>query len=146
MKLRKSTRHALHAALELALARERAAGDGLVTAAEVAGRYALPPAVVAKIFQRLAQAGLAVGTRGVAGGYRLARPAAAITLLEILEAFERAGAERRSAAAPLPTEAERRLRELFAEIDEQSRATFASVTLETLVRPRAPLRAVGSRG
>ena len=37
----------------------------------------------------LVEAGLVVGRRGRTGGYRLARPAIAITLLEIIEAAER---------------------------------------------------------
>lgn len=139
MKTRKSTRHALHAAIEMALAWERAGDDGLVTAAEVAARYDLPPAVVAKIFQRLAQAGLAVGTRGVAGGYRLARPPAQVTVLEVIEVFERLGSETRSGRRAFTPDAERRLDALFTEIDEQMRSTLASVTLETLVKPRGTL-------
>lgn len=135
MKTRKSTRHALCAAIEMALA-----GDGgLVTASEVAARHELPSAVVAKIFQRLAQAGLAVGTRGVSGGYRLARPAAQITVLEVIETFERLGAPARAGGSASAPDAERRLADLLAEIDEQLRATLASVTLETLVKPRKAL-------
>ena len=141
MKTRKSTRHALHAAIEMALAWELAGDEGLVTAAEVAARYDLPPAVVAKIFQRLAQAGLAVGTRGVAGGYRLARPPAQVTVLEVIEVFERLDPEPHSGRGDPVPDAERRLGQLFAEIHEQSRATLASVTLETLVKQRRALEA-----
>lgn len=139
MKTRKSTRHALHAAIEMALARERAGESGQVTAAEVAARHELSSAVVAKILQRLARAGIAVGSRGVSGGYRLARPSAEVTLLELFDTFERLGAAPRARrATPLP-DAERRLERLFSEIDEQARATLASVTLEMLVEPRRGL-------
>lgn len=141
MKTRRSTRQALHAAIEMAIAQARAGDSGQVTAAEVAARHGLPPAVVAKILQRLARAELAVGSRGVTGGYRLARPAAEVTLLELFDTFERIGAEPRAGRrTPIP-DAERRLDRLFSEIDEQVRATLASVTLETLVEPR---RAIAS--
>jgi Rrf2 family protein len=120
------------------------APDEPVTAARVAAKYRLPASAVAKVFQRLVPAGIAVGTRGVAGGYRLARPAAAITVLEVVEAFE---SPRRPGDCLLDScasegcdhFAECRLRQLFDEVDEQARATFASVTLETLVAPRRPL-------
>jgi FeS assembly SUF system regulator len=53
--------------------------------AELAG-LELP--TVAKILKPLAQAGLVSGIRGANGGYRLARPAADISLFEIVEALE----------------------------------------------------------
>ena len=142
MKIQRSTRQGLYAALELA-----AAPPGeLVTASAVAERHDLPAAVVAKVFQRLAQAGVAAGTRGISGGYRLARPAAKVTVLELIEVFERVGPERTATRAhPVPG-AERRLGELFVEIDGLVRATLASVSLETLVSPRrALLSTAGSR-
>jgi Rrf2 family protein len=135
LKTQRTTRYALYAAIEMAAA---AAGEP-VTAAAVAARHRLPPAVVAKVFQRLARAGIASGSRGVSGGYRLARPASRVTVLEVIAACEEVGgAAEAPPEAALPA-AELRLRELFAEIDEQARATLASVTLETLVRPRRAL-------
>jgi len=140
MNYQRSTRYALYAALEMAAA----APDEPVTAARVAAKYRLPASAVAKVFQRLVPAGIALGTRGVAGGYRLARPPAAITVLEVVEAFE---SPRRPGDCLLDTcgaescdhFAECRLRQLFDEVDEQARATFGSVTLATLVAPRQPL-------
>ncbi|HLF55487.1 MAG TPA: Rrf2 family transcriptional regulator, partial [Thermoanaerobaculia bacterium] len=77
------------------------------------------------------------------GGYRLARPAAEVSVLEVVELFEgeAPAANRRAdrAEEPAPRRAaDARLRDLFAEIDEQARATLASVTLATLVAPRRP--------
>lgn len=53
--------------------------------AELAG---LEVPTVAKLLKPLAQAGLVASFRGANGGYRLARPAAAISLVEIVEAME----------------------------------------------------------
>jgi Rrf2 family protein len=142
-----STRYALYAGLEMA----EAGVERQVTVGEVAAKYRLPPAALAKVFQRLVRSGLAVGTRGSAGGYRLARPPAEITVLEIIEAFE---SPRRPGVCLLDSRAPEtcdhgpdcRIRHLFDEIDEQARATFASVTLATLVAPRPPLvAAIGRR-
>jgi Rrf2 family protein len=145
MNYQRSTRYALYAALEMAAAPRGAP----VTAAQVAGRYQLPPTVVAKVIQRLVRAGIAVGTRGVAGGYRLARPAGEIPLLAVIECFEKPRSDAQCAlgecgAGECGRFAECRLRQLFAEVDEQARATFASVTLATLVAPRSPLRLVAT--
>ena len=43
---------------------------------------------MAKLLKPLAQAGLVAGFRGSNGGYRLARPASGISLVEIVEAME----------------------------------------------------------
>ena len=138
MKPNKSTRYALYAALEMA-----AAGEAPVTAAHVAERYEIPPAVMAKVFQQMARSGLAVGIRGVRGGYRLARSPAVITVLEVLDAFEPARLPGQCLlAGPGSRECREehevcRLRALFDEVDEMVRCTFASVSLATLAGVRS---------
>ena len=125
MRLRKSSRHALAAALAMARA-----GDRLVTAAEVARSDGAPEAVLAKVFQQLVHAGIAVGARGAGGGYRLSRGPSQITVLDVLSAFE---PDLGASAGALDDPIDR----LMCEVDEQTRYTFASVTLETLVGSRA---------
>jgi Rrf2 family protein len=137
--LAKSTRYALYAAVEMA-----AAGDRPVTVAEVAGRYRIPPNALAKVFQQLVRSGVAVGTRGVGGGYRLARPADAVSVLDVVSVFEPPRDVAVCALTPMTAgdcdvSVTCRLRHLFDEVDEMVRCTYASVTLETLVRaPVAP--------
>jgi Rrf2 family protein len=128
MRLTKSTHYALCAALEMAGARERP-----VSVAEVAERNGIPQTALAKVFQQLVRAGLAHGTRGVGGGYRLARPASRVTLLDVIRAFE---APEPPALGPRArrTWSGQRLYGLFAEVDELVGGTFESVTLETLAR------------
>lgn len=60
----------------------------VLSAAELAERARLEPPTVAKVLKPLAHAGLVEGFRGAAGGYRLARPAAEIALIAIVEAIE----------------------------------------------------------
>jgi Rrf2 family protein len=132
--LSKSTRYALYGALEMALA-----GDRLVTVGDVATRYAIPQGALAKVFQQLVRAGIAAGTRGVGGGYRLARPATEITVLDVLGVFEPPRRAGDCLLADAHTDAcmefpSCRLRRLFDEVDELVRCTFASVTLDTLAR------------
>ncbi|HET7655659.1 MAG TPA: SUF system Fe-S cluster assembly regulator [Luteimonas sp.] len=62
--------------------------DAVLSAAELAERAGLEMPTVAKVLKPLAQAGLVEGFRGAGGGYRLARDAAQVTLVEIVEAME----------------------------------------------------------
>ena len=57
-------------------------------AAAVAAATQLPPATVAKVLKALAHAGLAAATRGAAGGYRLARQPAEISVAEVVAAID----------------------------------------------------------
>ena len=127
MKLSRSTHYALAATLEMA-----ATEDEPVSVSRVAERNGIPETALAKIVQQLVRAGIAEGTRGVGGGYRLTRPPSRISLLEVIRVFE-----------PPPSRAPReigggwagrRLSPLFAEVDEMVRSTFESITLETLAR------------
>jgi len=110
------------------------AGDSPVTVADVARRHGIPGSALAKVFQQLVRAGIAVGLRGVGGGYRLARDPAGVTVADVLSVFE----PRDDAPEPPPGDpVEARLRDLFEEVDETARCTFASVSLETLARAPA---------
>lgn len=62
--------------------------DSVLSAAGLAERAGLEPPTVAKLLKPLAQAGLVEAFRGASGGYRLARPAHAINLCDIVEAME----------------------------------------------------------
>ena len=66
----------------------RHCGGARTSAAELAAETGLPAPTVAKLVSRLTAAGLLRSTRGANGGLQLARPAAAITLADIVEAVE----------------------------------------------------------
>lgn len=66
----------------------RHCGGGRTSAAELAEQTALPVPTVQKVVSKLTAAGLLRSTRGAGGGLQLARPAAAITLADIVEAVE----------------------------------------------------------
>lgn len=134
MNITKSTRYALYAAAEMAMA-----GDAPTTVGAVAERYGIPEGALAKAFQQLVRAGLAAGTRGIGGGYRLSRPASKITVLDVMRVFER---QREPSGCllhdrpgqPCPRKSACGLHWLFNEVDELVRSTYESVTLQTLVR------------
>ncbi|MFZ1743510.1 MAG: SUF system Fe-S cluster assembly regulator [Pontixanthobacter sp.] len=66
----------------------RHCGGGRVSASELAAETHLPAPTVQKVVSKLTAAGLLRSVRGAKGGLQLARPAAAITLADIVEAIE----------------------------------------------------------
>ena len=66
----------------------RHCGGARVSAAQLAAETGLPSATVQKLVSKLSAAGLLRSSRGSGGGLKLARPAAAITLADIVEAVE----------------------------------------------------------
>ncbi len=76
----------------VALARRAGAAeeglDPVVPLAEIAERDGLPLAYLEHLVARLRRAGLIDSRRGSRGGYMLARPAAEITMAEVVEALE----------------------------------------------------------
>lgn len=66
----------------------RHCGGARVSAAQLAEETGLPVPTVQKLVSRLTGAGLLRSSRGVGGGLKLARPAAAISLADIIEAVE----------------------------------------------------------
>ena len=66
----------------------RHCGGARVSASQLAEETGLPAPTVQKLVSRLTSAGLLRSSRGAGGGLKLARPAAAITLADIIEAVE----------------------------------------------------------
>jgi FeS assembly SUF system regulator len=66
----------------------RHCGGRQVSAAQLAEETGLPAPTVQKLVSRLTAAGLLRSSRGAHGGLKLARPAAAISLADIVEAVE----------------------------------------------------------
>jgi Rrf2 family protein len=62
--------------------------NGAQTAKQIAARMSVPPSYLAKVMQALARAGIVNSTRGLHGGFRLARRPAELSLLEVLNAVQ----------------------------------------------------------
>jgi Rrf2 family transcriptional regulator, nitric oxide-sensitive transcriptional repressor len=82
VKLNRSTDMALRIAMLVAASRTRTTVD------ELADRLDLPPSHVAKVVQRLQHLGVLVTIRGRAGGAVLAPNAGAVTVGQVVRAFE----------------------------------------------------------
>lgn len=84
MQLNQATDYAFRAVLHLA----QAPPGAVISAQALAVEEAIPPRFLLKIMRALTQAGLVASHRGVEGGYSLAKPADAISLLDIIAAME----------------------------------------------------------
>lgn len=138
MKLPVSTEWALHCATTLAQLEPGATAS----AAQLADYYDLPPASLAKQLQALVKAGLLTGTTGPRGGFRLARPAAEISLLDIVEAIDGASSPyecreiRQQGSGALPPGECRRtcvLAQKMADAHQAWRRSLAGVSLADIL-------------
>jgi Rrf2 family protein len=128
MRLQKATRFALYAVLELA----REPGRQL-SAGEIADKYNISLNHLAKVLRILGRAGLVEAVRGVGGGYHFVGNAKRTTLLDVIQLFE--NIDPISAGEREPgddTDAGLGLRTVLEEVEDTARATFRSITLETM--------------
>ena len=145
MRLSTRGRYAVMAMVELA-ARARGedgAGERPVSLAELAGAQHLSVAYLEQLFGGLRRAGLVASARGPGGGYRLARPAAAIAISEIVGAVdEPISATRCEEGGPGCLDGQRcRTHDLWAELGAQIALFLGSVSLEDVVEGRVLGRA-----
>ena len=141
MKLSDGTEWGIHATTLLAQLAQWAP-DAALPAARLAEFHGVPAAYLAKHLQALSRAGILESVQGPRGGYRLAKPAEHITVLDVVEAIDGTGSafrcheiRRRGPAAqpasayPLPCGIHR----VMTSADAAWRASLRSVTVAELV-------------
>ena len=69
-------------------------GDGWLSVARISAAMAIPERFLPRVMTELVRTGLVEGRLGRTGGYRLARPASSITLLDVIHAVEPDDGER----------------------------------------------------
>lgn len=120
-------------------------GDGQTTQ-EIAEATKVPPSYLSKVLQSLRRAGLVHAQRGVGGGFVLARPAAEISVLDVVQAVDPL---KRIDACPLGISAHGAvLCPLHRKLDDaigHVAAAFGTTTLAELVGPRHRLRPLCAR-
>jgi len=131
----------------VALGSMHALGGGYVPGPRIAESTGIPQPYLSKIMLRLARAGLVQSKRGFRGGFRLARPAGQISVLDVADALEGPawlgscllGLDEKDCALICPAhgfciEEGRRIRE------HMSRLTLDRVALPLLSRAAPPAR------
>ena len=88
LRVSKLTDYATVVMTVLAGVRDAGGADEVLSAQDLAERARLELPTVSKLLKQLAHAQLVVSSRGVNGGYRLARPAQQITIADIVTAME----------------------------------------------------------
>jgi FeS assembly SUF system regulator len=109
-----------------------------LSAARVAELTTIPAPTVAKLMGTLARADLLTASRGVAGGFSLARPAAEISIAAIVEAVDGPIALTNCQSLDkheCAIEGHCSVRGHWAPINQAVRAALAAVTLADLLRP-----------
>jgi Rrf2 family protein len=115
------SRYAVVAMAELARS-----GSDPVPIAQIAERRDMPVQFLEQLFSTLRRAGLLTSQRGVKGGYRLARPAEEITVLEVVQALDgKVGEEAKEAGG------------IWEEGVEALRSVFRSTTIADIARREA---------
>jgi len=128
----------VHACVLLAVLPDGAA----LPAARLAEYHGVPSAYLAKHLQSLARADVLETVKGPRGGYRLARPAAEITVLDVVEAIDgdepafRCTEIRRRGPSAVPAREYRLpcgIHQVFSRADDAWRAELAAATIADLV-------------
>lgn len=150
MKLPVSTEWVLHCATTLA----QLEWGTTASAAQLAEYYDLPAAYLAKQLQALVKAGVLAASTGPRGGFRLARPAAEITLLQVVEAVDGASPPyecreiRQQGRGALPAKECRRiciLAEKMNEAYDAWRRSLAGVSLADILAALPPSASARTR-
>jgi FeS assembly SUF system regulator len=115
--------------------------DRVLSAAGLAEQAGLETPTVSKLLKPLAQAGIVEAFRGANGGYRLARAAADISLIEIVEAIEGplAMTECSIHAGACGIEHSCNVRGNWRRINDVVADALRGVTLAQMLAPPAPL-------
>jgi Rrf2 family protein len=110
----------------------------IVSNMTICNAYEMPDRFVAQIMRLLVSAGIVTSTRGVQGGYKLAKPANKITLLEIVEAIDGPiGANGDLDIAGLAKDSKASLEKALGAIEADARKRLAAVTLADLRAAKA---------
>jgi Rrf2 family protein len=122
-----------------------AGATGVMKRRELAAVTSAPDSVLAQALADLARAGLVVARAGPAGGYRLARPADEVSLLEIVQAAGDLNTPRRCVLADRPCGDEPcAFHERVQAADDAYLEALAGATLVRAPRAPSPSLAAGA--
>jgi Rrf2 family protein len=125
-------------AIRAVLALSRAADGERLSARRIAADQRVPERFLPQVMRDLVRAGVVEGTVGRSGGYRLAKPSAEISLLDVVEAVE--GDSRRRVCilrgGPCALAAVCDVHGVFAAAQDDVLGRLRSTTIAAAIRPR----------
>jgi Rrf2 family protein len=141
--------YAVRAAVALAATND----DGLLSTRRIAAEMQIPPRFLPQVMADLVRADLVIAHTGRSGGYRLSRPAADISLLQVIRASEHDRAVRTCILRGGPCDPDGRcdVHDVFsgardAMLDSLGKATLAEVAQARLRRLAAASAATSPAG
>ena len=138
-------RYAVMALVDLAVREAAAPGCRPVTLAEIAASQQLSLSYLEQLFGKLRRGGLVISARGPSGGYRLARPAHAIAIAEIVSAVDEAIRATRCVDGGTGCRADKarcQTHELWAELGQQIHFFLVGISLAVVIDRRVVGRAI----
>lgn len=143
LELTRRADYAVRAMLELAHA-----GGGLTAGPAIAATTGIPPRFVAQVMGDLVGAGLAEARMGRSGGYRLARSASLISILDVVQAVEGDGRRRTCVlrGSPCARDGVCEVHDIFSAAQDALLDRLGEATLAGIVDPRGGDRAVPAAG
>jgi Rrf2 family protein len=130
MKLSRTVAYAIHATLQLS----RGETGVPIPCSQLATEGRMPERFLLQILRSLVTRGLLCSTRGVDGGYYLARPADQISLRDIIEAFDNPLEQAIPVLDELPHEVRKRLLQSLNGASEAAQNELAKLTMADLMR------------
>lgn len=129
MQLSRTIEYALHATLQLA----RSQSGAPIPNSKLAAVGVMPERFLLQVLRQLVTHGLLRSTRGVEGGYTLARDASEITLLDVIEAVDGPLAFKPPPQSTLPAPTWRALRATLENATSALRAEYGKMTLAKIL-------------
>jgi Rrf2 family protein len=133
MKLTRASSYALHAVAYMAARKKGKEDMDAIASHHIAAERKIPERFLLKVLKPLVSAQILMSIKGPNGGYRLARPANDITMLEIVEAVDGPirGYAPYNPQAPDST-MDKRLDQICAGISDQMRKQLGKVKMSEL--------------
>ena len=128
MRISRASTYAILAAVQLS----DAPASPPVPCSQLAQLGDMPERFLLQVLRNLVNEGILKSTRGVDGGYRLAKPLSQITLLDIVEAIDGPIQPELPQIAGLAPPSQRRLAEVLGDISDDAKRRLGGITLSQL--------------
>ncbi|WP_145434572.1 RrF2 family transcriptional regulator [Lacipirellula limnantheis] len=140
MRISRASTYALLAAVQL----NESASSPPIPCSQLAQLGDMPERFLLQVLRNLVNEGILKSTRGVDGGYRLAKPLAQITMLDVVEAIDGPVQPELPQINGLTPQSQKKLAEVLGDVAADAKKRLAAVTLAQL-KPAPNPAANGSK-